>query len=480
MTASWLAGEIAVIGLGKSGRAALDVLRELGAQPDGYDRKLPTTGDRADGIFIGSDSEQVKRIRERHYDLAILSPGVPPHSPVWKQLRDKGVPVWGEVELAWRVQQHLEKNIDWLTVTGTNGKTTTVSLLGSMLAAADKKYGVVGNVGTPIINVVAHDDVDVLAVELSSFQLETTMSVEPLAAVCLNVDSDHLDWHGSADAYARAKARVYENTRIAAVYDASEPSIEKMVAEADVIEGARAIGYTLGIPPIAHLGIVDNHFVDRAFISHRHRQALALATVDDMMSYAGAHPSVALVKDTLAAMTLARAYGVEADAIAEGMRQFTPAAHRRHILGAVADMVWIDDSKATNTHAAAASLAGFPPRSVIWVAGGDAKGQDFHSLVQTIEPVLRGVVVIGADPTPIVKALSARAPDVPFVVVDGHDDFMYSVVNEAVALSRPGDTVVLAPACASWDQFENYGQRGTAFAEAVDRLRQAWMGGGDA
>lgn len=479
MTASWLSKAIAVVGLGKSGRAAWEILTELGARPEGYDRKMPADLERQDRIYIGSDQEQAAQIRQRHYDLAILSPGVPPHSPVWQALREDDVPVWGEVELAWRVQQHLGKRIDWLTITGTNGKTTTVSLLGSMLAAAGEKYAVVGNVGNPIVNVIVHDEVDVLAVELSSFQLETTTTVEPLASVCLNVDSDHLDWHGSVDAYARAKARVYENTRIAAVYDATDLQLKNMVAEADVIEGARAIGYTLDIPPVAHLGIVERHFVDRAFIRTRQSEALALATIDDMVSYAGQSPSVALLKDTLAAMSLARAYGIGADAIAEGMRRFTPAHHRRHILGTVADMVWIDDSKATNTHATAASLSGFAPRSVIWIAGGDTKGQDFHALVESIEPILRGVVVIGADPRPIVEALEEEASDVPFVVVDGHDDFMYSVVNEAVALSRPGDTVVLAPACASWDQFDNYGQRGDAFAEAVDRLKRAWAGGGD-
>lgn len=479
MTTSWLSNAIAVVGLGKSGRAALEILTELGARPDGFDRKMPVDMENQDRIFIGSDHEQAEQIRQGHYDVAILSPGVPPHSPVWQALREDGVCVWGEVELAWRVQQYLGEKIDWLTVTGTNGKTTTVSLLGSMLAAAGEKYAVVGNVGNPIVSVIAHEDVEVLAVELSSFQLETTTTVEPLASVCLNIDSDHLDWHGSVEAYARAKARIYENTRLAAVYDAADLQVKNMVAQADVIEGARAIGYTLDIPPVSHLGIVDGHFVDRAFIKTRQSEALALATFDDMVSYAGQHPSMALLKDTLAAMSLARAYGIEAEAIRDGMRRFTPAQHRRHILGTVADMVWIDDSKATNTHATVASLAGFPPRSVIWIAGGDTKGQDFRALVNSIKAVLRGVVVIGADPSPIVKALEAEASDVPFVVVDGHDDFMYSVVNEAVALSRPGDTVVLAPACASWDQFDNYGQRGTVFAEAVARLKRAWVGGGD-
>lgn len=475
MSISWLSSRIAVVGLGTSGRAALEVLCELGARPHGYDRVHPGEVPIDDDcLHIGSDEHLVESIRDLSYDLSIMSPGIPPHSPVWTELREQGIPVWGEVELAWRVQEHLGKDIDWLTVTGTNGKTTTVSLLGAMLAAAGEKYAVVGNVGTPIVSVVAHSDVDVLAVELSSFQLETTHSVEPLASVCLNVDTDHLDWHGTAQAYASAKARVYNNTRIAAVYDAEDQQVLSMVEEADVIEGARAIGYTCGVPAIAHVGIVDDHIVDRAFIPTRRTEALAVATLDDMHSYATNSPSVALLKDTLAAICLARAYGIAPEAIRAGMLAFTPAEHRRHILGQVADMTWIDDSKATNTHAARASLTGFSPRSVIWVAGGDTKGQDFHSLVRDIHPVLRGIVVIGKDPTPIVTAIQDEAADVPYVVVDGHDDFMYSVVNEAVALSVPGNTVVLAPACASWDQFDNYGQRGDIFAEAVSRLQSAW------
>lgn len=475
MSTSWLSSRIAVIGLGTSGRAALNVLCELGAHPHGYDHVYP--GDvpiNDDRLHIGNDEYQVASIRDSSYDLVIMSPGIPPHSPVWIELREQGIPVWGEVELAWRVQEHLGKDIDWLTVTGTNGKTTTVSLLGAMLGAAGEKYAVVGNVGTPIVSVIAHSDVDVLAVELSSFQLETTQSVEPLASVCLNVDTDHLDWHGTAQAYASAKARVYKNTRLAAVYDAEDAQVLSMVEEADVIEGARAIGYTLDVPPVSHIGIVDGQIVDRAFIPTRHTAALAIATLDDMHSYATSTPSVALLKDTLAAICLARAYGIDSEAIRAGMSTFTPADHRRHILGHVADMIWIDDSKATNTHATRASLAGFPPRSVIWIAGGDTKGQDFHSLLRDLHPVLRGVVVIGNDPTPIVSAICDEASDVPYVVVDGHDDFMYSVVNEAVALSVPGNTVVLAPACASWDQFDNYGQRGDMFAEAVKRLQSAW------
>ena len=247
---------------------------------------------------------------------------------------------------------------------------------------------------------------------------------------------------------------------------------------ADVVEGARAIGVTLGAPSVSQFGVVEGLLVDRAFVENRARQAVALAHVSDLSGAYGPHPSAAALSDALAAAALARAYGVEPEAVEAGLRSFHPAGHRRAVIAHAADLTWVDDSKATNAHAARASLAGLPPRSAIWIVGGDAKGQDFTELIKQVEPTLRGVVVIGEDRRALVTALSAEAPQVPFVEVDGHEDWMFSVVNEAVALSMPGDTVVLAPACASWDQFDNYGQRGDAFADAVSRLAAQWGSAG--
>ena len=485
---SWLESKIAVIGLGTTGRAVMDTLDRLGVRAVGFDLKAPAglaafeSGSQQ--FVIGSEDEQASALADG-FDLVVVSPGVAPHSPVFKVARNLGLPVWSEVELAWQIQQYLGKDIAWLTVTGTNGKTTTVGLLGSILESASQRVRVVGNVGTPIVSVVMDADVDVLAVELSSFQLYSTYSVEPVASVCLNVDADHLDWHGSVEEYAKAKARVYANTRVACVYDATDPAVENMVMQAEVIEGARAIGYALDVPAVSQVGLAQDEsevlIVDRAFVPKRHTQAAALATLDDVAHFAGPTPSAAIIKDTLAAIALARAYGayakkeIDSHAVSAGLRSFHPAGHRRQVIGEAADMIWIDDSKATNAHAAAASLSGFAPGTVIWIAGGDAKGQDFHSLVKTVAPALRGVVVIGADPTPITNALEDVAPQIPHVVVDGHEDWMYSVVNEAVALSRPGDTVVLAPAAASWDQFKSYAERGDVFREAVARLDEAWQ-----
>ncbi|EEH64211.1 UDP-N-acetylmuramoyl-L-alanine--D-glutamate ligase [Gleimia coleocanis DSM 15436] len=467
-----------VFGLGKSGLAAVEALLEFGADVKVYDSRsaeqlanvVSELGESVSWHLENSGLDNLASL-----DLAVVSPGIPPHSASFSGLTAANVPVWSEVELAWQIQHTLGKDIKWLAITGTNGKTTTVGLVGSILEAAGAKYAVVGNVGEPIVTTVLKADVEVLAVELSSFQLETTHTLSPLAAVCLNVDADHLDWHGSVENYRDAKARIYENTQVGCVYDVTDRTVENMVAGAEVIEGARAIGYTLGSPAPSQIGLVEKLLVDRAFVENRHHQAEAVAEISDIFGFASEHPSIALVKDTLAAIALTRAYGVSGEAVAAGLRNFKSAKHRRAVIGKTADVVWIDDSKATNTHAAKASLAGFPPQSVVWIAGGDTKGQELHSLVADIKDCLRGVVVIGADPTPVVEALQTNAAEIPYVVVDGHEDMMFSVVNEAVALSLPGNTVVLAPACASWDQFENYGQRGDLFAEAVGRLDEAWQ-----
>ncbi len=470
---------IAVIGWGTSGRAAALALVQRGHRVVGFDQRAPESAS-DDGLkdvdvhVVAEEAALADVVLAIHPRLVVVSPGVAPHTPVWRRTKEAGIPLWGEVELAWRLQEsgpHAGR--PWLTVTGTNGKTTTVGMLGSILRAAGEKALEVGNIGRPITRAI-DSDATAFAVELSSFQLETTYTVSPEASICLNVDADHLDWHGSVQAYAAAKARIYHLTRVACIYPAADVEIEHMVEEADVVEGARAIGITLGIPAISQVGLVEGSLVDRAFLRTRHHEALHLATLDDLVHVARAQPSPAVVSDALAAAALARAHGVAPEYVAAGLRDFRPAAHRRAVIGEVADMTWIDDSKATNAHAAAASVAGLEPGTVIWIAGGDAKGQDFDDLVAQVAPLLRGVVLIGADRAPLRGSLRRKAPDVPVVEVDGHEDWMFSVVNEAVGLSHPGDTVVLAPATASWDQFHDYGQRGDVFVDAVRRLDKEW------
>lgn len=465
---------IAVIGWGRSGRAAGEALHRRGLRVCAYDQKAPA-GDSSIEVRLFEDpSQMAQAVIDSQPGLIVVSPGIPAHAPIFSCAADAGIPLWGEVELAWNLQEAgPHRGRPWLTVTGTNGKTTTVGLLGSMLRASGANALEVGNIGTPIVEAI-DTDADVFAVELSSFQLYTASSVSPLASVCLNIDADHMDWHGTVEDYAAAKARVYENTQIACVYPAEDRAVERMVENADVVEGARAIGVTLGSPTPSQFGIVDGVLVDRAFVENRQKEAAFLADFEDLQQVFGRHVTPAIACDVLAAAALARAYGVTPEAVRQGLTDYRPAGHRRSFITHVADMDWINDSKATNGHAAVASLKGIPQGTAVWIAGGDMKGQSFDDIIPLVVDRLRGVVAIGADRRPLLESLARHAAHIPVVEVDEHEDWMFSVVNEAVALSRPGDTVILAPAAASWDQFTDYAQRGEIFTDAVRRLEQQW------
>lgn len=467
---------IAVIGWGKSGQACARALHARSLRVCAWDQKDSAVAIEGVELRVEPDAHALAAaVIAAAPGLIVVSPGVPQHAPMFEAAATSGVPLIGEVELAWRLQEmgpHAGR--PWLCVTGTNGKTTTVGMLGSILRAGGEHALEVGNIGTPIVEAI-DSDATVFAVELSSFQLYTTQTLSPEASICLNVDADHLDWHGSALEYAAAKARVYENTQIACVYPSQDRAVERMVEQADVIEGARAIGVTLGTPSVSQVGLVEGALVDRAFVPNRQKEAAFLAELEDLIPAFGTHLTPAVVSDALAAAALARAHGVAPEAVAQGLRDFRPAGHRRALVAHVADMAWINDSKATNAHAAVASLLGVPKGTAIWIAGGDTKGQEFDDCVAAVAERLRGVVLIGEDRSFLRAALAAKAPQIPVVEVDGHEDWMFSVVNEAVALSRPGDTVVLAPAAASWDQFSSYTERGDAFVDAVMRLAEQWQ-----
>jgi len=480
--ADWSALRILVAGLGVSGFAAADALSERGAI---------VTVVSADATAAIEERAQILQILDvdvrlgpEHLlgvpegtELVVTSPGFRPDHPLLLAAAARGIPVWGEVELAWRMRAQ-SGAAPWITITGTNGKTTTVKMLTCMLRAAGLRAASAGNVGTPLLEAVLHPDpYDVLAVELSSFQLHWQRSVAPFASACLNLAPDHVDWHGSMQEYRRAKAKVYAGTRIACVYNVQDPATEEMVMDADVVEGCRAIGFTLGVPGPSMLGLVDDVLADRAFVEQRKSSAAELATLADVR---GDSPSVAPhnVANALAAAALARAYGVGPLSVRDGLRAFVPDPHRIADVATVDGVRFIDDSKATNPHAAGASLVAF--EHVVWIAGGLLKGADVDALVQSVAGRLRGVVLIGADREQIAQALMRHAPDVPVVdVPDTDTGVMDLVVARASDLAQPGDVVLLAPAAASMDMFANYGVRGEAFAEAVHR-RASRQGGPDA
>lgn len=468
---------VTVAGLGVSGVPAAKVLHGLGAHVtvvnDGADERARTQAAELEALGVtvrlgdgtASDSGSAAGLPEGT-ELIVTAPGWKPTKPLFTAAEQAGVPVWGDVELAWRLRGHGgRKAAPWLAVTGTNGKTTTVQMLASILEAAGLRTAAVGNIGVSLLDAVTGDtEYDVLAVELSSYQLHWAPSLRAHSAVVLNLAADHLDWHGSMEAYAADKGRVYEGNQVACVYNVADRATEDLVRAADVEEGCRAVGFTLGTPGPSQLGVVEGLLVDRAFVEDRHKNAQELAEVSDVNP-----PAPHNIANALAAAALARAYGVPAAAVRDGLRAFTPDAHRIAHVADVDGVAYVDDSKATNTHAAEASLAAY--ESIVWIAGGLAKGATFDELVAGAAKRLRGAVLIGADRALIREALARHAPEVPVVDLDRTDTgAMPQAVQEARRLAEHGDTVLLAPACASMDMFTNYNKRGDAFAEAVREL----------
>ncbi len=337
-------------------------------------------------------------------DLVVTSPGWGPNTPILLEAAGRGIPVWGEVELAWRLRG--EDAAPWLAVTGTNGKTTTVQMLESILRAEGLNALAVGNVGTPVLEAVMNPErFDVLAVELSSYQLHWSASISAQASAVLNLAPDHLDWHGGLEPYTADKARIYDRTQLACVYNVQDPVTERLVEEADVIEGCRAIGFTLGIPAPGMIGLVDDAIADRAFIAGRLSSAAELGSIHDLAPADGEAPAPHNVANALAAAALARAHGVAPRAVRDGLRSFKPDAHRIAEVARIGGVRWVDDSKATNTHAAQASLQSFD--HVVWVAGGLAKGASFDDLVIATRDRLRAAVLVG--PRPRTHRRGARA-----------------------------------------------------------------------
>jgi UDP-N-acetylmuramoylalanine--D-glutamate ligase len=468
----WRGVRAVVVGIGVSGFAAADTLTHLGAsvtvlaESATAEQREKATLLEILGATVHVGAGATTTLPD-DVDVVVTSPGVPPSAPLIVAAGARAVPVWGEVELAWRLRDATHPGA-WLCVTGTNGKTTTVQMLDTILRAAGLSSVACGNVGLPIVEAVMDPEpYAVYAVELSSFQLHYTSSMSPHAAAVLNVAEDHLDWYDSFADYAADKGRIYSRVQEACVYNVADPVTEQLVRDADVVEGARAVGFTLGVPAVGMVGLVEDVLADRAFVEQRDSSAAELATVADLAS-----PAPHFVANALAAAALARSVGVPPGAVRDGLRAFVPDGHRIADLGSVRDVRYVDDSKATNPHAATSSLQAYDP--VVWVAGGLAKGATFDDLVTRVRDRLRGVVLLGRDRAVIAAALARHAPDVPVIEVgDGDTSAMDRVVGAAAELAQPGDTVLLAPGCASMDMFANYGARGDAFAESVRRLREA-------
>ncbi|WP_394616382.1 UDP-N-acetylmuramoyl-L-alanine--D-glutamate ligase [Lentzea sp. JNUCC 0626] len=450
-----LAGtKVLVAGAGVTGRSAAEALLAAGAEvvvTDSSPERLAALETLLEGV------ELVPGLAEppAGTSLVVTSPGWQPSSPLLAAASSAGIEVIGDVELAWRMGTELADPPVWLAVTGTNGKTTTVGMLESILHAAGADAVACGNVGLPVVDALLAGR-RVLAVELSSFQLHWAPSVRPQAGALLNLAEDHLDWHGGMDAYAQAKAGVLTgDVAIGWLED------DRVV---DLLEAAPArdrVGFTLDEPERGQLGVRDGWLVDRAF-----------ADDEPLIEVAKIRPAGPPgIADALAATALARAYGVPSEAVREGLEAFEPAAHRAVLVTVdAADVKYVNDSKATNPHAAVASLRAF--ESVVWIAGGLLKGASVEDMVRSEAHRLRAAVLIGADREVIAEALAKHAPDVPVRSLDLADDEdpMLTTVRVAQEFAQSGDTVLLAPAAASMDMFSDYAHRGQAFTDAVKRL----------
>ena len=467
----WRGLRVVVFGLGVTGFSVADTLAELGANALVVAEKVDAdlldildviavphvTGDAARGV--------PQAVIDLQPELIVTSPGVRPDAALLQWAAENDVPIWVDIDLAWRLRDKTSRVAEWVMITGTNGKTTTVQLVEAIANRAGLRSIACGNIGTPILDAIRDPDgFDLFVVELSSFQLHYLHdAISPASAAVLNLADDHIDWHGSFEEYARVKGKVFNNTRLACVYNVADEATMHMVEEADVVEGARAIGFTLGAPRRSEVGYVEDILCDRAFIEERDKTAQELATLDDIAQIGVITPH--LLANVAAAAALARSIGIGAEAIRDAIRDFRLDAHRIELVAAANGIDWFDDSKATNPHAAAASLASFD--RVVWVVGGLLKGVDISPLIERFAPKLAGAIVIGADRAPLLEAFARVAPQVALREVDAPTAVMTKVVEHALELAKAGDTVLLAPAAASMDQFKDYADRGAQFAVAV-------------
>lgn len=447
---------ILVAGAGVTGIATAKVLADRGAAVTFVDEKIESV----EGFEVLTPDAVVAT----NFDALMISPGWREDHPVVVAARDASLDILNEIDFAWSVKSEKVPGQKWLALTGTNGKTTTVEMVAHILNAAGMKVRACGNVGTTVIESVnSPEKFDYLILELSSFQLHWLQDAQFISSAILNIADDHVDWHGSFDAYAHDKISILDKSTTA-ILNGDDGEV---VGRTSHWLG-RKIFYSLDTPGPGELGVVEELLVDRAFVADPNEAAL-IAELTEIIPTVPHH-----VSNSLAAAALASTVGVSREVIREALKSFKPGKHRIEEVASHHGITWIDDSKATNPHAAGASiLSNF---SVVWIAGGLAKGAQMQPLIDRTWSRLKAVILIGQDRELIAEAMRASAPDVPLYYVDApagyskfseSNEFMESVVRTASEIAEEGDVVLLAPACASMDQFLSYGDRGDRFARAV-------------
>lgn len=446
---------VLILGAGVTGAAVSRALRGHGADVSIVDEKKSAS-------LIDSGLISLESASTRHWSFVVVSPGWRANHPLINFLRDAGIPLISEIDLAWQFKVEIAPHQIWLGVTGTNGKTTTVEMAAAMLKAGGLRAVACGNVGDTVIEaVLSEEKFDYLVIELSSFQLQWSESPEFATTAILNIADDHVDWHGGFEEYISAKVRILNHSEMA-ILNADDG----IVVRSTQYWRGRKVFFSLDAPAEGELGLVENLLVDRAFVVDP-REASLIAELDDV------HPSVPHnVSNALAAAGLALSVGVPHSIIRNSLQVFRPGRHRIEMVMQNRGITWINDSKATNPHAAAASLMAHD--SIIWIAGGLAKGSDMRELIAKTKGRIRAAILIGEDRELIGTQLALQSPSVQIVRVDADGaesgSLMEKVVLAAESLTRSGDTVLLAPACASMDQFISYADRGDQFVGAVKKL----------
>ena len=466
----WSGLKAVVLGLGKTGFSALDTLVELGVEAvavgDSADERLIDLAEVIGSRFISDETPAVLDRLGFSPDFAVVSPGFMPQHPLVIELSNRGVQLITDIDLAYRLRDKTPKIAQWIAVTGTNGKTTTCELTAAMLTAEGFRVSACGNIGNPILDAIRDPEgFDFLVVELSSFQLHYLGEISPLASAFLNIAEDHLDWHGGMDQYLEAKSKVYAGTVAAIVFNEQDPKTLAAAQRAEVVEGCRAIGFSLFTPQKSAVGYVEDILVDRAFLENRAEEALEIATEREIGNIGPI--SDQLRANVAAAASLARAAGASPLNIRKAISSFKLSPHRNQLIAEISGVRYVNDSKATNAHAADSSLSAYP--SVVWILGGLFKGVDPTQIISKHSARLRAAVLIGSETKQLARLFSELAPEVAISVISG-DSVMKDAVLAAQALALPGDTVLLAPAAASMDQFRDYAHRGESFEKAVLEL----------
>ena len=438
--------DLVIVGAGVTGKALHDFALSHGALVSMVD-------DRVDGAL--------RSLPER-CALAIISPGWRPDHPVIEEIRARGIPHLSEIDFAWEMKRQIAPEQRWIGLSGTNGKTTTIQMVENIMRSAGVAGVACGNVGRTVIESIT-PEIDILAIELSSFQIDWSELPRFEAIALLNISPDHIDWHGSFDRYRDAKLKLISLSKRSFI-NISDATLSRSWPELTTASNSDLIPFHLGSPASGEIGLVEDLIVDRALVDDP-MNAEVLVEVAVLPSNASHN-----VSNAMAAAALSKAIGIGADAITRGLATFVLDQHRLQVIGESKGVTWVDDSKATNPHAAMAAIFSFP--SVIWIAGGLAKGASMDELVRATSSRVRAAILVGRDAPLIRAALEELNPSVKIVEVGATQgrEVMREAVTFAKNLASRGDTVLLAPACASMDQFTSYKERGDLFQGAVKEL----------